>query len=46
MIYAANVYFAKVGYRRVTIEAQNSFEAKAKLEALYGTGKVIGVHKA
>jgi hypothetical protein len=46
MTYAANVYFANVGYRRVTVEAQNAFEAKAKLEALYGTGKVIGVHKA
>jgi hypothetical protein len=44
--YAANVYFANVGYRRVTVEAQNAFEAKAKLEAMYGAGKVISVHKA
>jgi hypothetical protein len=44
--YAANVYFANVGYRRVTVEAQNAFEAKAKLEAMYGAGKVISVHTA
>jgi hypothetical protein len=44
--YAANVYFANVGYRRVTVEAQNAFEAKAKLEAMYGAAKAISVHKA
>jgi hypothetical protein len=46
MTYAANAYVPNVGYRRVTVEAQNAFEAKAKLEAIYGVGKVISVHKA
>jgi hypothetical protein len=44
--YAGNVYLQGVGYRRVTVEAQNAFEAKAKLEAQYGVGKVMSVHRA
>jgi SH3-like domain-containing protein len=36
----------RLRYRRVTVEAQNAFEAKAKLEAMCGAGKVISVHKA
>jgi hypothetical protein len=44
--YAANAYLPNIGYRRVTVEAQNAFEAKAKLEAMYGVGKVMSVHKA
>ena len=31
--YEAQVYITGFGYRRITVEAQNSFEAKAKLEA-------------
>ena len=44
--YAANAYLLNIGYRRVTVEAQNAFEAKAKLEAMYGVGKVMSVHRA
>ena len=44
--YAANAYLLNIGYRQVTVEAQNAFEAKAKFEAIYGAGKVMSVHKA
>jgi hypothetical protein len=43
--YEAQVYITGFGYRRITVEARNSFEAKAKLEAQYGTGKVISVRR-
>jgi hypothetical protein len=43
---SSRAYLPSVSYRRVTVEAQNAFEAEAKLEAMYGVGKIIGVHKA
>jgi hypothetical protein len=38
--YRALVTLPNIGQTPVTIEARSIYEAKAKLEALYGVGKV------
>jgi hypothetical protein len=38
--YRAFVTLSKLGQVPVTVEARSAYEAKAKIEAMYGIGKV------
>jgi hypothetical protein len=46
MTFAADVFIKGYGYRRITIEARDTSEARGKLEFLYGEGTVTNVHRA
>jgi hypothetical protein len=43
--YRALVNLPRIGQRPVEIEASSTYEAKAKLEAMYGVGNVTNPYK-
>ena len=43
--YRALVSLPNIGQKPVEIEADSTYEAKAKLEAMYGVGKVTNPYK-
>ncbi len=43
--YRALVNLPNIGQTPVTIEARSTYEAKAKLEAMYGIGKVTNPYE-
>jgi hypothetical protein len=43
--YRALVHLPQIGQTPVTVEASSIYEAKAKLEAMYGVGNVTNLYE-